>query len=198
MKWAVELSEFDLHFKIRVAIIGQTLMNFVAKFANALIMEETLKLAEPPIWNLLVEGFAGEASSGVGMVLVNPEGHKLNFTMQFGSKATDKVVEYETLLVVLWLAREMQVRRLLINGDSQLIVSQVNHNFIAWDKSMATYLKLVSDLLISFKKFELTQIPHVENTNVDTLSKLASSKDLELLTVVPIEHLIKPPLLRRR
>lgn len=41
-------------------------------------------------------------------------------------------------------------------------------------------------------KFELTQISHVENTHADVLSKLANSKDSELLTVVPIEHLLKP------
>lgn len=84
--------------------------------------------------------------------------------------------------------------RLLINSDSQLIVIQVHVNFIAKDKSMAVYLKLVIDLLPSFEKFELGQILLVENAYVDVMSKLANRKDSDLLTVVPIKHFTNPPL----
>lgn len=57
---------------------------------------------------------------------------------------------------------------------------------------MATYLKLLMELLPSFEKFELVQIPHVENAHADALSKLTSRKDSELLIVVPIKHILKP------
>lgn len=57
---------------------------------------------------------------------------------------------------------------------------------------MAAYLKLVMNLIPFFEKFELTQIPRLENAHADALSKLASSKDYELLTVLPIEHLLGP------
>lgn len=62
------------------------------------------------------------------------------------------------------------------------------------DKNMVSYSKLVMELLPSFEKFELVQIPRVENVHADALSKLASNKDSKLLTVVPIEHLLKPPI----
>lgn len=86
----------------------------------------------------------------------------------------------------------MQVRRLLASSDSQLIVNQVNENFAAKDSSMVAHLKLVLDLVPHFERFELTQVPRLENTHANVLSKLASSKDSELLKVVPIEHLSKP------
>lgn len=57
---------------------------------------------------------------------------------------------------------------------------------------MTSYLKLVTKLLPSFEKFEMIQIPRVENEHTDALSKLAISKDSKLLIVVPIEHLQKP------
>ncbi|KAL2542193.1 Ribonuclease H [Abeliophyllum distichum] len=57
---------------------------------------------------------------------------------------------------------------------------------------MASYLKLVRDLISYFEKFELIQVPRAENANADALSKLASSKDLELIKFVPVEHLAKP------
>ncbi|KAL2498641.1 Ribonuclease H [Abeliophyllum distichum] len=39
--------------------------------------------------------------------------------------------EYETLLVGLCLAKEMQVKRLSVRSDFQLVVSQVNGSFTA-------------------------------------------------------------------
>lgn len=74
--------------------------------------------AEPPTWNLFVDGLAGETGSGPGVVLVSPEGHKLNSAVWFGFKATNNPTEYEALLLGLRLANEMQVKRLHINSDS--------------------------------------------------------------------------------
>lgn len=56
---------------------------------------------------------------------------------------------------------------------------------------MVAYLKMVMELLPAFKRVELAQIPRLENTYADSISKLARSKDSdsELLTIVPIQHL---------
>lgn len=48
------------------------------------------------------------------------------------------------------------------------------------------------EVVPTFERFKLVQIPRCENFHVDVLSKLASSKYSELLTVVPIEHLPMP------
>ncbi|XP_022846413.1 uncharacterized protein LOC111369168 [Olea europaea var. sylvestris] len=192
LKWAVELSEFDLVFKARAAIKGQALADFVAEFTNLPEVDEIMDPVEPPTWNLFVDGLAGDTDSGARVVLINPEGHKLNSTMRFGFKATNNVEEYEALLAGLRLAKEMQVKRLFISSDSQLVINQVNGNFLTKDKTMASYLKMVMNLIPSFEKFELTQIPCIENSHADALSKLTSSKDSEQLTVVPIKHLLLP------
>lgn len=60
---------------------------------------------------------------------------------------------------------------------------------MARDKDMAAYLNLLMDMFPSFEKFELVKIQPIENNYVDTLSKLVSSEDSDLLMVVPIEHL---------
>ncbi|XP_022881099.1 uncharacterized protein LOC111398433 [Olea europaea var. sylvestris] len=70
--------------------------------------------------------------------------------------------------------------------------SEVSGSFAAKNSSMVVYLKLVLDLVPQFKRFELIQVPRPENKHADALSKLAASKDSELLKVVPIEHLLKP------
>lgn len=107
LKWIVELSEFDIHFKTRAAIKGQVLVDFVAKFTNVPVMEETMEPTEPSTWNFFVDGSAGEASLGASMVLVSPKGHKLNSKVQLGFKAANNMAEYKALLASLRLAREM-------------------------------------------------------------------------------------------
>ncbi|CAI9778484.1 unnamed protein product [Fraxinus pennsylvanica] len=170
LKWAVKFSEFDITYIPRTAIKGQALADFVAEFAKA-----------PERY-----GLQGD------VVLESPEGHKLNCAAILGFKASNNVAEYEALLAGLRLANELHVKRLTINSDSQLVVNQVNGNFAARDKHLATYLKLVMDFLPNFEKFELVQVPRDENAHADALFKLASSKDSELLKIVPIEHLLEP------
>lgn len=97
--------------------------------------------------------------------------------MRFNFKASNNVTEYKTLLAGLRLAKEMQIRRLLVNSDSQLILSQINGSFVSKDSSMATYLKLVVGLIPHFEKFELIQIPRVKNAYANALSKLVNNKD---------------------
>lgn len=89
------------------------------------------------------------------------------------------------------IAKEMQIKRLIINSDSQLVVSQVNNSFSAKERSMAAYLKLVVGFIPAFENFKLAQISHSENVHTDLLLKLASCKDSELLTIVLIEHLFR-------
>lgn len=48
MKWPVELSEFDILLKTRVAIEGLGLDDFVAEFANMPDVEKVMEPVEPP------------------------------------------------------------------------------------------------------------------------------------------------------
>ncbi|XP_022871364.1 uncharacterized protein LOC111390538 [Olea europaea var. sylvestris] len=192
LKWVIELSEFDILFRPRHAIKGQDLTDFVVEFAKAPKMEATMEPAELPTWKLFVDGSLGEVRSRIGIVLESPEGHKLNCAVRFSFQASNNVAEYEALLAGLRLIREMQVKRLLASSDYQLVVSQVNGNFAAKDSNMVAYLKLVMNLVPHFERFELIQVPRLENTHADALSKLASRKDSELLKIVPIEHLSNP------
>ncbi|XP_022888168.1 uncharacterized protein LOC111403774 [Olea europaea var. sylvestris] len=77
LKWAIELSEFDLTFRPRHAIKGQALADFMVEFTKAPEMEALMEPAEPPAWKLFVDGSSGEAGAGARIVLESPEGHLL-------------------------------------------------------------------------------------------------------------------------
>lgn len=122
-------------------------------------MEAEMERADLPTWNLFVDGSLGETESGTDIVLVSPEEHKINCAVRFGFKAINNMAKYEAFMAGLRLARKMQVKRLYTSCDSHLVVSQVNGNFAAKDKSIVAYFKQVIKFLSTFKKLGLVQIP---------------------------------------
>ena len=65
-----------------------------------------------------MDGVSSENGSRAGMMLINPEGHKIYCTLHFGFSASNNKVEYEALMVGLRLVKELQARNLKIYSDS--------------------------------------------------------------------------------
>ena len=55
MKWAIELSEFDIIYKPKTAIKMQVLVDFVMEFTSAEPVENTHTTIDIPIWRLSVD-----------------------------------------------------------------------------------------------------------------------------------------------
>lgn len=98
-------------------------------------------MAIEPVERFYLEPFSEEDDSRAGVVLVSTKGHKLNCTVRFKFKASNNAAKYELLLTDLRLAKDIQMKRLLINSDSRLVLRQVNPNFNSRDKCMVAYLK---------------------------------------------------------
>ena len=52
VKWAIELSEFDIRYKPRAAIKGQILVDFIAEFTLEAPMEATQLIPDLPMWKM--------------------------------------------------------------------------------------------------------------------------------------------------
>ena len=72
MKWAIELSEFDIRYKTKTAIKGQVLADFVMEFAPIELAEPTRSENDLPIWKLSVDGALNAQGSGAGLILTSP------------------------------------------------------------------------------------------------------------------------------
>ena len=59
-------------------------------------------------------------------MLQSPEGDRLTYKVRLQYQTTNNEVEYETLLKGLELAKSLEAKSILIPGDSQLIMGQVN------------------------------------------------------------------------
>ena len=56
MKWAIELSEFDIRYKPKTAIKGQVLVDFIMEFTLAEPAKDAQIMTDLTIWKLSVDG----------------------------------------------------------------------------------------------------------------------------------------------
>ena len=59
-------------------------------------------------------------------MLQSPEGDRLTYKVRLQYQTTNNEIEYETLLKGLELAKSIEAKSILILGDSQLVMGQVN------------------------------------------------------------------------
>ena len=109
------------------------------------------------------------------MVLQSSEGDKLKYKLRLQYQPTNNEVEYEALLKGLELAKFVEAMSILILGDSQLVMGQVNGAYEAKEGRMKKYLKKVLLLVKKFKEVNFVQIPREENVEADILAKEAST-----------------------
>ena len=82
--------------------------------------------------------------AGAGVVLISPPQVKLYYAVplcfQQGEKVSSNIVVYEGLIAGLKSVAALEVKRLTIRGDSQLLVNFSNNVYEPKDKHMEAYL----------------------------------------------------------
>ena len=111
------------------------------------------------------------------MVLQSPEGDKLKHKVRLQYQATNNEVEYKAFLKGLELAKSEEAKSILVLGDSQLVMGQINGTCEAKEERMRKYLERVLRLVKKFKKVNFVQILREENMEVDTLGKEAVANE---------------------
>ena len=170
IQWAIELSEFDIKYLPRHAIKAQALADFIAEFTPS---HNDSEVVEDKKWIIHVDGLSTQHTGGIGVVLQSPEGDKLTYKVRLQYQATNNEVEYEAFLKELELAKSIEAESILILGDLQLVMGQVNGTCEAKEERMKKYLKKVLQLVKKFKEANFVQISREENMEADALAKEA-------------------------
>ena len=108
-RWAIELSEFDIQYKPRLAKKGQVLADFLAELPRPIQNPDALGW-----WILNVDGASRQTGAGVGVRLKAPTGEEIEQAIRLGFSASNNESEYEATLAGLSLAAAVSADRLLI------------------------------------------------------------------------------------
>ena len=115
--------------------------------------------------------------SGVG-VLISPKGDKLSYVLQIQFEpCTNNIVEYEALLHGLRVAKEMDIKRIMCYGDSDLVAQQVSGTWDWKDANMAAYRREVDRVAGFFSGYQVEHIDRRKNEEADALSRIVSRRD---------------------
>ena len=98
-------------------------------------------------------------------MLISPKGEKLKCILQINfEKASKNEAEYEALLHGMRMAKACGATRLIIYGNSNLVVQQTMKDFEAVTDNMSAYQKLYNILEGEFDGCELNYIAQANNT----------------------------------
>ena len=125
-----------------------------------------------------MDGSSALHAGGIGVVLKSPDADTLKRKVRLHYQTTNNEAEYEALLKGLELAKSLGAKSVLVQGNSQLVIGQVNGTYEAKEEQMKKYLNKVRHLIRKFSEVHFVQIPKEENMEADNLAKEASVSKL--------------------
>ncbi|XP_055806917.1 uncharacterized protein LOC129875663 [Solanum dulcamara] len=162
-KWQILLSEFDIIYVTQKAIKGQALADHLAE--NPVDEEyEPLKTYFPDEEVL----FIGED------ILEEYHGWRMFFDAKFKFLCTNNMAEYEACILGLRMAVDMNIQELLVIGDSDLLIHQVQGEWSTKNVKILPYLQCVKEICKKFIKIEFRHIPRAQNEFADALATMSS------------------------
>lgn len=132
--WRVDLSEYDIMYAPRNNIKSHVLEDFLIEL-SAPTSEE---MSEQ--WILSVGDLYNLKGIGAGIVLKGSGELILEQSLYFSFQASNNQSEYEAMISILKLAREVRVSYLLVWADSQLIASPIRGDYQTKDTLLLKYL----------------------------------------------------------
>ena len=173
-KWAMLLSQYEMHFLPQKAIKGQAVADFLAEHPDPRATKlyddlpdevveacQTQTPFEGQVWQLFFDGASrtspkGHIVAGVGVVLVSPQNYVIPRAVSLTEPCSNNVAEYNALLIGMQLADEIGVKNLEAYGDSKLIVSQVRGEYEVRHEDLVPYYNATSTWLKGSPTFTLT------------------------------------------
>jgi ribonuclease HI len=172
-KWAVKLGALNIDFKPRTAIKSQALVDFMAEWRENQLPTPTVR---PEHWVMYFDDSLKLEGAGAGVLLISPMGEELKYVLQIFWKVSNNEVEYEALLHGLRLAASLGIKRLLVYGDSALVINQVSKSWDHNKENMDAYCLEVHKLENKFYGLEFHHVVRDNNVAADVLSKLCSTR----------------------
>ena len=170
VKWAIELSQFDIEYRPRTARKAQALADFIAKFTTPKNTGD-----QKDLWTINTNELSTQKEGGAGVVITSPEKDVLKYGVQLKFPITNNEAEYKALLTGLRIARALGAENIVLKSDSQLVIGQVRGDFEAKETRMQKYLKLTNQLVSTFHHAEFIQIPWDHNAEADEVAQSASA-----------------------
>jgi ribonuclease HI len=120
------------------------------------------------------DGAACREGAGASVWIYHPNEDSKLCSYKLVFKCTSNTAEYEALIFGLKVLEELGAKRIVVLGDSELIINQIKGIYQEKQPRMRAYRNLVLDLLEKFLECNLSAIPREQNQVVDSLATSAA------------------------
>ncbi len=121
--------------------------------------------------------------AGIGVVLLANDDTPLVTLGRFIGRATNNVAEYKALIMGLEEAKKLGARNVLIRGDSELIVKQMNGQYRVKNADLRSLYEEAQDLLHEFDEARIEHNYRADNSLADKLANLAMDRKRDVTDV---------------
>ena len=121
--------------------------------------------------------------AGIGAVVRAKDGTPLVTLGRFIGRATNNVAEYKALITALQKAKELGAKRVVVRGDSELIVRQMNGQYRVKNADLKPLYEEAQSLLSEFDHATIDHNYRHKNALADKLANLAMDRRRDVTEV---------------
>jgi ribonuclease HI len=119
--------------------------------------------SSPEQWKMYFDGSLNINDAGVAVYFISPSGDRLSYVLRIHFKASNNVTEYEAAMHGLRIAVELGIKRLMVFGDSTLVINQVNKDWDCTSEWMDAYCAQIRKLENKFYGLEFHHMVRANN-----------------------------------
>ena len=101
--------------------------------------------------------------AGANILFITPTKDKLRYALRIHFPASNNATEYEAYLHGLRIAIELGVKRIMVYGDSALVINQLNKDWSCSSEKMDAYCAEIRKLEGKFYGIEYHHVVHDQN-----------------------------------
>ncbi|XP_057948218.1 uncharacterized protein LOC131143873 [Malania oleifera] len=136
-RWQMLLTQYDITYVTRKAIKGSVIFEYLADRAvedyqpmefdspNKDIDSISQKEEDSEGWTMLFDGAVNVWGHGIRAILISPERRHYPLVAKLTFLCTNNIAEYEACILGLQVAKDQDIKELVMKGDSSLVIHQV-------------------------------------------------------------------------
>ncbi|XP_070021951.1 uncharacterized protein [Nicotiana sylvestris] len=140
-------------------------------------------------WRIFFDRAKNFKGVGIGVVLVSETGQHYPVSAKLRFPCTNNRMEYEAYILGLNMEINMNIQELLVIGDSDLLMHQIQGEWATKNPRILPYLHHVQELRKRFTKIEFWLVHRIQNAFVDgltTLSSMIQHPDKKFIDPIPV------------
>ncbi|XP_068340357.1 uncharacterized protein [Pyrus communis] len=175
------LSEFSLLYVPQKAVKGQALPDFLAQhptlygFRGSDVDIGLITTCDNH-WTMHFDGSSTSTSAGVGIAIQSPNHYRWYFSLKLDFSYMNNQAKYEALIIGPHVLHDLRATHVLILGDSELVINQLNGVFRCMSCTLAPFHMFATYLAESFERITFKHISRIQNTDADELAQIASAQ----------------------